>query len=411
MEDEIDVRQYIRVLVRHWKWIVGTTLVAAIAALVASFFLPRVYEATALAAITKPRYIMQFDPRFETVNNIQPAYKIYPELALSDDLLQALFAQLNPVPKGVETASDLSEMVAANPGSDPSIVRLSVQSKDPVEAAYVANTWMNLFVARANEIYGNQGEDQVQFFETQLQRAQADLDTAEQALVEFQAHNQVATYKNQLDSLTKMHSDYLTNQRTITYTVQDIQGLRDQVAAQPGGSSALADQLTALLLQIKAFNAQTGGSPQFQITNVESISTKSPSEQAALLDNLAEILRAESAETDARLAELEPQILDMQKKLEEAQADQARLTRARDVAQETCTALARKVDEVRIAAQTASGDVKPVSKAAVPIKPVGARKLFYAAVAGALGLMLAVFIVFVIEWWRGEPRPMMEKKG
>ncbi|RLC98999.1 MAG: hypothetical protein DRI77_03815, partial [Chloroflexi bacterium] len=67
MEEEIDLRVYVEVLVRNWKWIAGLALVAAVVAFVASSFIPPTYEATALAAITKPRYVMQFDPRFETV--------------------------------------------------------------------------------------------------------------------------------------------------------------------------------------------------------------------------------------------------------------------------------------------------------------------------------------------------------
>ena len=86
MEQEIDLRRYVEVLIRHWKWIVGLALVAAVMALVVSFLILPTYEAMALVAVTEPRYMMRFDPRFETVNNIQQVYRAYPELAGSDEL-------------------------------------------------------------------------------------------------------------------------------------------------------------------------------------------------------------------------------------------------------------------------------------------------------------------------------------
>jgi len=47
MENEIDLRVYIDVIVRHWKWIVGATVLAALVAGVASFLMPPTFEATA----------------------------------------------------------------------------------------------------------------------------------------------------------------------------------------------------------------------------------------------------------------------------------------------------------------------------------------------------------------------------
>ncbi len=43
MEEEIDLREYIEILLKYWKWIVGAALLAAIAAFVATSMLPRVY--------------------------------------------------------------------------------------------------------------------------------------------------------------------------------------------------------------------------------------------------------------------------------------------------------------------------------------------------------------------------------
>ncbi|RME34803.1 MAG: hypothetical protein D6793_08150 [Thermoflexia bacterium] len=199
-----------------------------------------------------------------------------------------------------------------------------------------------------------------------------------------------------------MQADYLADQRQITYIVQDIQGLREQLSRQPADRPAtLADQLTALFLQIKAFNAQASAPIQLQVDSAATLSEKSLPEQIAFLDDLVRVLEAKSAEIEGRLAELEPQILALQEELQEIRTEEDRLTRSRDVAQETYMTLARKVEEARIAAEDAStGEVRLASQAAVPEKPTSPRKLLNTAVAGVLGLMLAVFGAFVTEWWQ-----------
>jgi len=402
MEEEIDLRAYVLVLLKYWKWILGTAAAAAVVALVVSFLLPPTYEATALVAVTKPRYVMQFDPRIETLNNIQPAYKAYPELASGDEILQEVLARLNPRPERVETLRDLQAMVTAKSGTDPSVVRLTVRYRDPEVAAHIANLWAEIFVRRANEVYGTDAQSQLQFYQGQLERAKAELTAAEEALVEFQARNRESVLQNQLNSYRQMQADYLADQRQITYIVQDIQGLREQLSRQPADRPAtLADQLTALFLQIKAFNAQASAPIQLQVDSAATLSEKSLPEQIAFLDDLVRVLEAKSAEIEGRLAELEPQILALQEELQEIRTEEDRLTRSRDVAQETYMTLARKVEEARIAAEDAStGEVRLASQAAVPEKPTSPRKLLNTAVAGVLGLMLAVFGAFVTEWWQ-----------
>jgi uncharacterized protein involved in exopolysaccharide biosynthesis len=65
MEEEIDLRQYITVLMRRWYWIAGLALAAAVVAFGVSSILPPTYEATALVVVTQPRYLFQFDSRVQ----------------------------------------------------------------------------------------------------------------------------------------------------------------------------------------------------------------------------------------------------------------------------------------------------------------------------------------------------------
>ncbi|RLC69952.1 MAG: hypothetical protein DRI81_19765, partial [Chloroflexi bacterium] len=185
------------------------------------------------------------------------------------------------------------------------------------------------------------------------------------------------------------------------------------------------DDLTALLLQMQAFSvrasrpAQTeggggvssmvwvpeseaGSSIQLQISDAALLASgQTAGELSSSLDNLVTTLETWEEEMEAQAAALEEWILTLQQQVEAARAEETRLVCIRDVAQATHLTLARKVEEARIAAEDATGDVRLISQAAVPHKPVGPRKLLNTAVAGALGLMIGVFGAFALEWWRG----------
>ena len=56
MEEEIDLRKYVDVLLRHWMLIVSITVIAVLMAGLLSFLLPPTYEAKAAVLITKTRF-------------------------------------------------------------------------------------------------------------------------------------------------------------------------------------------------------------------------------------------------------------------------------------------------------------------------------------------------------------------
>lgn len=410
MEEEIDLRPYLEALLRNWMWIVGTAVLAALLAFGLSSLVPSTYEATALIAVTEPRERLQFDSRIETVPDNNPL-KAYPELATSDDILQALLAQIAPTTDDIKTLAALRGRVEAKSGSDLSLIRLSARHSNPAKVSEITNAWAEIFVARANKIYSGQGEEQIRFFESQLEQARLELETAEQSLVDFQARNRLTLVSNQLDFYSQTQADYLASQRAVTVLRQDVQRLYDQLIAQSDSrSTTFADQLTLLLLQIKAFdsrfstNAAAAESTiplQLQINGTESLTGAGRSEQLAFLTSLIRTLEEKAAQVETELAELEPQILALQGQRQEVEIETDRLIRDRDLAQETYIALARKVDQERITSQDNTSGVLLASRAAVPVQPVSPRRLLNTAAAGALGLLISFSTVLVMVWWRG----------
>jgi uncharacterized protein involved in exopolysaccharide biosynthesis len=402
-EEEIDLRKYVEVLLRNWPWIVGCAVVAAIVAFGATSLMDPTYEASAVVLITEPRYQMQFEPRFETVDQWQPAYNAFPELATSDGVLEEVVAAYEPSPEaGIERwrLAALKGMVEASSEGDPSLVKLTVSCGSAADAAALANVWAEKLVERGNEIY-SEGEKDVIFFQEQATQAEEALEKAEVELISFQARDRASIVSAQLNSHRQTQSDYLADQRTIAYLTQDIGGLRDQMAQQPDDQPAsLADDLTTLYLQVKAFNAEASTPIQLQVNSAESLSQKSRSEQRAFLADMVETLSAKSAAIEEQLADLEPNILGLQEELQTIKTEEERLKRAQTLAEETYMTLSRKLEEARIAAQEENGVLQVGSRAAVPENSAGPSKRMNTAMAGAVGLMVGVFGVFAWEWWR-----------
>ncbi len=405
MEDEIDLRAYIAILLRYKFWIVGLALVAAVTAFGVSSVLPRTYEATALVAATKPSYIIQFDPRVQTQRDLQPSSRAYLALALGDELVaeveEALAAEL---PSSSLSAFELRKKMEATNGTDQSVIQLVVQDQRPDRAATIANLWAALFVERTNQLYG-QNEQDLTFFEDQLQEAEQALSGAEQALIDFQALNQANILAAQLGNKRTALGQYLGGARTLRLIIEDAKSLHTGLSKQdPSLRASLSDEIASLFVEIESLNSD--GLPiQLQLSGQQGLSDTTIGEQMTYLASLISTLEGKFVILEAEAEALEPDILQLQQRLEEEQTKEKRLVLAKDVTEETFRSLTRKAAEVRISVQDTEGSVRLASRAAIPVEPVGPRRLLNTLIAGALGGFIGVFGVFGLEYWRsGEPK-------
>jgi uncharacterized protein involved in exopolysaccharide biosynthesis len=406
MDQELDLRVYVTALLKHKYWIVGLAVGAAVVAMAVSFLLPPTYEATALVAVAKPSYEMRFDSRFAPISgNLQPPYKAYPLLAMGDDTLSALAADLgDQLPDETRSVHALRSKLEATSSGDPSLIRLTAQDGDPQRAAAIANQWAARFVQAANELYA-QSTDELAFFEGQQAEAETTLAEAEAALIDFQARNQASILKAQLDHLKTTLSEHLAAIRLTDGIVQDAHTLRERLSRQNAGADALpSDEITSLLLEIQALNRSQELPIQLQVSVQQDLGERTAGDQVAFLDSLIEVLEQRLVLIEQKAQEIEPDLLGLQRAHQEVQTELERLETAQTLSLDTYMSLSRKVTEARIAAQDTTGDVRVASKAAPPENPSSPQKLLNAMVAGVLGLAIGVVGALAIEFWRQGPK-------
>jgi uncharacterized protein involved in exopolysaccharide biosynthesis len=344
---------------------------------------------------------LRFDPRLETLSDIETASKAYPSLAMSDALLQNVVDSLNPsMPDNYPRLQSLKGKVSATAGADPSLLQLIASNGDPEQAAHIANVWAKQYVEYVNELYGRRSQDVV-FFTEQLAAARGALEQAEQRLVDFEARSEQSNLQARLDAKRAAQTDYLEAQHKLSVVIENTKVLRRQLEAQPASAPAsLSDDLAALLLEIQGLSGSAELPLQLQVSGGESLSNKTVEEQINLLDDLIVALEARLTEIEEREETLSKEILPLQEALQQVTVEKERLTREWELARSTFTTLGNKVEEARIAAQDETGEVRLASQASVPNQPISPKKKLNIAMAAIIGLILGVVAAFVIEYWR-----------
>ena len=399
MSEEIDLKHYLIALLRAWWFILLFTLLAASLTYGISRLLPRQYRAGALVVATSARTTVQFDTRIAT-QNVQISSRGYPDLALSDELLQRLLAEVRPEVPAINNLNELAKLLESNALSDPALLHLSVKYHDPVAAALIANNWAELFISWANEVYSHTTPEQVAFFEERLAAAETAWQEASAALASFQARNRLATITQQLDGVLATQAFYLLEQRQKTLLLQNIQALQTQLETEPAAAAAVGDQLSALFLQIKAFSAEPAASLQLTLDPQAESFNQSRQELAAILQGVAQSIRAQLQTTTHEAALLETEILSLQVEQQTLQTELDQLQQNEQVANETYLALARKVEEERLALQDSDSGFRLASRANVPQRVASPMVLLNSVIAFVFGLLISVLAVIVRTWWR-----------
>jgi len=400
LREDVDiVRVYAEALLRQWQWILGAGILSALLTFGAAMLQTPSYQSTALVVLAEPSQLLQFDPRIRTVDNNQPLVLAYPEIALSDEVLENLVVQL--ASDEISTVELMRGRLKADLSDDPRLLRLTARDNDAAKSAAIANSWAELFVNWVNESYSTQGDSQLRFFENQLQESLAELERAEQSKIEFQARNGSASVASELERLKGLQSRYLDKKQNILFLMQDVQALQDQLTSRAGNKPVtLADQLTAMFLQLQAFNAVTSAPLQIQFDSAEGFTVQSKQEQILLLADLNTTLASRLTQIEEEVLPLEQQILTLQRKQQEIGTENERVSRDKTIAEETYMTLARKVEEERITSQDKSSGVLLASQAAVPTGSSSPVPLLKAIIAGIVGFLLASVVVLVLFWWK-----------
>lgn len=375
--------------------------------------------------------------------------------AVAEKVLAQLGSKLEPAER---TTSALSSLVsgALVPNSDS--IRISVLYRDPLIAAEIANVWADAYVQQINNMFGdtNAGTS-VAVIENEIDSTKASYDLAQKALSDFESQNKTEEYKRQIEELTTVakslrdslaavsdqdsqyriarlkqaYADKLSLERFLV----DVNSMRD--AVRKGGESAAVSNALALTLLKTQIYAAFDGSTSLQIQNLPesigaAISTVNASSMATDLDALNATLTsgltaqneliatisssvqngdntdylndlvslsASQSPIEQKIAETEQKMRDLNALLSDSVARETELTKARDLAWQSYSALTTKGTEMSVAAQTTGSEVLLGSLATPPTNKV-VRSGYNALTAAIVGLIIGLVSAYFYEFWQ-----------
>lgn len=403
---EIDLRKIILTLFQYRFWIAGFSLLLGLAVFLFFFLQPRMYDATAVIALTKPRYLPNFDPRYQTVTTTTLTNKAAIDIAKSDEITTYIFELWSDPDKDLTERNDFREKnMIVKAGGDASIINLTMRLESPEEAARLANLWAQRVVERLNALYSGQEQSQLTFFETQIAIAQQNLRNAENILADFEGRNPVKALQTQLDALLLRQQDLLWRKQQIELLQRDGQALLAEIENLNLADTLPSDLQTRLLvLQLRQYDNPTSDEnntalPRYQLALPVASTAQTVGDFRASVQQWLRALENQLNEIDVLLAEYPQNLTELQNQIEALQQERQRLELERDVAADTYTTLNRKYQEVRISMDDSTGDAKIASLALPPIRPASRGTVTYTLVALVAGVVLAAAFVLIRDWW------------
>jgi uncharacterized protein involved in exopolysaccharide biosynthesis len=452
-DDELDLLPYFQSILRNWWLILLTALLFAIVFFGYSAFREKKYQATASILMTRTRAALSIAEQFPTLNepiDTRSRMDAIFAIANSDSVSQKTFESVqSQYPNEDLNINDVKNSVKLSITGD--MIDVSASSSLPEMAADIANTWAKHGVDAVNYAYsGEQLPDEIQL---RLEPARKVYEEAQAELEAFLENSQVSLLERQIyeanttiDELVKDRSWQIAyniqRKQQMEQVIDQAEALKEQLQAgnqSPAGRIGTA--IAIMRLQSGGFAEtvvnrdvnpiSTSGDPagennfilnQMQpdlinniqiselvadgvsnrefIQDLDQIIDQGEQEKEKAEANLTGLTtQTENSVQDQILEENYRRVQELQAKLEEEEARLEELTNQRDLARTTFAALAEKETEVRNNLET-SNSVVLASPAVTPGQPVNTAMLRNTAIAGSIGLILAILIILSIHWLR-----------
>lgn len=421
MEDTINIRPYIRSLLRNWWIIISATVGLGLIAWTISVTRTPSYTASASLLIVPSSVQLTLDNRFTnrnsllfttTVNQREALLGLARDATLEERVAQAMAMAYQP--------GELRGRIAIDANGD--LLRITARADTSDDAQQLATAWAQEYVRLVTETY-NRDTVSLALVEQQLADAQRRFREAQVRLEEFLAQGEIFSAEQRVRRLTDLvntvrststnqFADYLRRSNILEQILRDARLLRERLTnqASDGTDGNMADAIAALLLRIRNLSDQGSDRPILQI---DSSLANDMTITAEELDQLIDVLEAEyrTVRKEAeRLSSIEPEELSpaanqllierlivAQTQYEQLLARQRELTRNRDVAFSLVEVLLRRVDELRVANAAPQVSMRYLGTVADPSPVIGRQVLTQVAVAALAGFVLAAAVIVVIE--------------
>jgi len=412
-EQEVDLRDYINVLLKRKKLIIGITLAAIIIAGILSYFvLPKVYEASGSLLV---------NPKEATVNLTSPEQLLsplsylpqisvatYKEIVKSKDIEKKVFDELDlSSPPHNFTLSGLDRMIKVENPANTTLIKVFVQYKDPVLAQKIAKNILNETLLYITDLNTTQFQSSKSALEDPFLSAKRELENAQKVLADFNSQ------KDNLDSLNRQRSSYVS---ALNSYLSDLLLLNSEIARYENqlisARAELKKESKYLTLEKSIIDDPLLSQLAQQLVNENIIYLSGLKVNSEEINPIYEDLRSKEENYTITLSGLKAKKTSLENLATTAQEKIHQLDEAINSKQLELYDLNRKVDMAQTYYSTVSSNyvqssftpLSPVTISEEPVlpeKPVKPNKKLNVAIAGVAALFFSILLAFFLEYWKG----------
>ena len=250
------------------------------------------------------------------------------------------YGRVIPATRFERAVEDLREYLSLEVKKNTYAFSISYMSGNPQEAAAVANTAAEIFLAHNAEAYKREAETSVKFIESRLKESETILRDAREALQRFKDKSGVFAINDEYRERIKVVSSLEVDAENAEARLA---GLLETYAPENSKVASAQAEATRLRKALAAYKADLVGLPGQERT----------------------------------LGQLELAV---------------------SVAQQDYESIRKKYEESRIAEQTSFAEIRTVSPATVPLYPVKPIKYYYAGLGFLLGLVSSIALALFFEY-------------
>ena len=410
-EHEVELRDYINVLVRRKKLIISITLVAVLISGILSYFvLPPVYEASGSLLVNPKGATVNITRSEDLLSPLsylpQISVATYKEIVKSKDIEKKVFDELNlSSPPYNLTLSDFDGLINVINPTNTTLIKVSVQYKNQDLAYKIAKSILNETLLYITDLNTTQFQSSRSQLEEQFLNARKELETAQKALADFNSQ------KDNLDSLERERVSYVS---ALNSYLSDLLLLNSQIAQYESQLSSTRAELKKeskyLTLEKSIIDDPLLSQLAQQLVNENIIYLSGLKVNSEETNPIYGDLRSKEENYTITLSGLKAKKTSLENLAETAQEKIYQLDEAINSKQLALNDLNRKVDMAQTYYLTMSSNylqssftpLSPVTISEEPVlpeKPMKPNKKLNVVIAGVAALFFSILLAFFLEYW------------
>ena len=400
-EEEIDLREYINVLLKRKGIIILIFLLAVITAAIVSYFIIEpVYQANTTIAVSKPKI----------GNSIvsEPSLEDYKNLITNNVLEEELIQKLNLNKPPLElTPYDLEQMLTIELPKGINLIKMNLQASNSKLTKDIINSWATLFIEKNKRLYFDEVKMAKIDIEKKLKVAEREFFEIEEKLMKFDETGNAKMVEDEIKYKTSKILSYKSRLVDIQISLEKENAKKEQIITSINEQEKVL-KLNKSVVDDQFFQQVISNltDANLKIDNLTYISeVTNPiyynlTEQLISTNISINSLIAEENQLRKNINDFGVSLENLKKGLTEKKLILAQLNREYSAKEKLYNIFYKQSEEIQLTETAQENLLKIASLAYEPKSPIKPNKKLNILIAGVLGLFVGVFVAFFLEFWQ-----------